>query len=71
MNANNTITIIIAVVFASTLFVPIIKILRARFKKIRKIAIKSKDGEVVELDFNKKNDVDTVIRFTDVFLGLK
>ncbi len=71
MTENNIITIIIAVAFASTLSVPVVKILKNSFKKLKGIEIKSKNGEIVKLDFNKKNDVNTVIKFTDVFLGLK
>lgn len=69
--ANNIITIIIAIVFALTLSIPLFKILKSKFMHFNKIKIKSKSGEIVELDLDKKNDVDTVINFTDIFLGLK
>lgn len=71
MTGNNILTTIIAIVFASTLSVPIFKILQSKFANFNKIKIKSKSGETAELDFSKKNDVDAVIKFADIFLGLK
>jgi hypothetical protein len=68
---SNIITIIIAIIFAATLSIPIIKILKSSLIHFKKIKIKGKSGETVELDLEKKNDVNTVISFTDVFLGLK
>lgn len=71
MASSNIITIIIGIIFALTLLIPLFKILKSRFIHFNKIKIESKSGETVELDFDKKNDVDTVINFTDIFLGLK
>lgn len=71
MANSNIITIIIALIFFSTLSIPLFKILKSKFLHFSKIKIKSKSGETVELDLDKKNDVDTVINFTDIFLGLK
>lgn len=71
MATNNIITIIIAIIFALTLSIPLFKILKSTLVHFNKIKIKSKSGETVELDFDKKNGVDTVINFTDIFLGLK
>jgi hypothetical protein len=71
MANNNIITIIIALIFFATLSVPLFKILKSRLVHFSKIKIKSKSGETVELDLGKKNDVNAVINFTDIFLGLK
>ena len=71
MTADNILTTIIAIVFALTLSVPVFKILQCRFGRFNKVKIKSKSGETAELDFSKKNDVDAVINFADIFLGLK
>ncbi|WP_212002656.1 hypothetical protein [Chitinophaga sp. HK235] len=68
---NNIITVIIALVFISTVLVPLFKILKSSLSHFKKMKIKSKSGEIVELDLERKNDVNTVINFTDIFLGLK
>lgn len=68
---NSIITITFAVVFALSIILKFGGIFISNFRKTRKIKIESKSGEIVELDLEKKNDINTVNRFTDIFLGLK
>ncbi|MCF6402026.1 hypothetical protein L3C95_04025 [Chitinophaga filiformis] len=68
---NSIITITLAIAFAVSVVLKFGGIIISHFKKTRKIKITSKSGEIVELDLEKKNDINTVNRFTDIFLGLK
>jgi len=69
---NTIVTITIAVVFGLSIIIPILRLSFKTFKKVNKITVESKlSGEVVELDLNKKNNVDKVERFADILLGLK
>lgn len=68
---NSIITITFAVVFAVAVVLKFGGFVISNFRKRRKIRIQSKSGEIVELDLEKKNDINTVNRFTDIFLGLK
>jgi hypothetical protein len=44
-------------------------ILKILFRKIDKLTIRSeRTGEIAEFHFEKKNDVDEVIRFLDILL---
>lgn len=64
---NSIITITFAVVFAVSVVLKFKGIFISNFRKTRKIKIESKNGEIVELDLEKKNDINTVNRFTDIF----
>ncbi|SDF28586.1 hypothetical protein [Chitinophaga filiformis] len=68
---NSIITITLAVAFAVAVVVKFGGFVINNFRKTRKLRIQSKSGEIVELDLEKKNDIDTVNRFTEIFLGLK
>lgn len=70
MADNNIITIIIALAFSSTVVIPVVKILKISLSNFKKIKIKTKSGKTAELDF-EKNDVNTVLNFTDIFLDLE
>lgn len=68
---NNIITISIALVFITTMSVPLFRVLKSRFARVKKIRIQGKSGETAELDLERKNDVNAVIDFADILLGLK
>jgi len=68
---DSIITMALAVAFAALVVLKFGGFVISNFRKTRKIRIQSKSGEIVELDLEKKNDINTVNRFVDIFLGLK
>ncbi len=65
-------TIVLIVVWLSIVVgIPLFQIVKAWCFPIRKMKITGKTGTTAELDFTKKNDVESVLHFADVFLGLK
>jgi|GEM_PF-7058215 len=63
--------VLIVVYFSIVVGVPLFMVVKACFFPIRKMRITGKSGTTAELDFRKKNDVESVLHFADVFLGLK
>ncbi|MDQ0107729.1 hypothetical protein J2T02_002850 [Chitinophaga terrae (ex Kim and Jung 2007)] len=70
MTVDNITTIIIAVAFFAAILSPVSQFIKALFYNPKKLTIKSKSGEIVELDLEKK-DIDAMIRFLDVLLEYK
>ncbi|KAA2240091.1 hypothetical protein F0L74_28385 [Chitinophaga agrisoli] len=63
-----TITTIIAIIAGIAFFSPLYPIIFDAIRNYRKLRLQSKSGEIVELDFRKKNSAAKVIRALDILL---
>lgn len=69
---SNLFTIVLILVCLCTWLIPVYAILKAWLASPNKVTIRSrKTGEIAHIDFSKDTDVDTLLHFTDVFLGIK
>lgn len=71
MTVDNITTIIIAAVFLTTILIPVFELLRSYFYNPKKLRIKSKSGEIVEISLKGKGDIDAMIRFLKVLSEYK